>query len=50
MVILDTDVLLLAFAFQRDPRQADNTTFLERARNANAALTVYNLMELRCAC
>jgi hypothetical protein len=34
VVILDTDVLLLAFAFQRDPHQADNAAFLECARNA----------------
>jgi hypothetical protein len=46
VVIIDTDVLLLAFAFQRDPRQADNAAFLAQAQNANPAITVYNLMEL----
>ncbi len=46
MVIVDTDVLLLAFVFQRDPRQAMNNTFLERVKNSEAATTIYNLMEL----
>lgn len=46
MVAIDTDVLLLAFAFRRDPRQSDNTEFLEQALNAHPVTTVYNLMEL----
>jgi hypothetical protein len=29
MVVIGTDVLLLAFAFQVDARQADNTFFLQ---------------------
>lgn len=32
MVAIDTDVLVLAFAFQQDVRQAANTSFLETAR------------------
>lgn len=46
MVVLDTDVLLLAFAFQRDARQAVNRAFLEQAQRESLAITIYNLMEL----
>ena len=46
MVVIDSDVLLLAFAYQRDARQTDNATFLTQVQNANPATTVYNLMEL----
>jgi predicted nucleic acid-binding protein len=46
MVVIDTDVLLLEFAFQEDERQAVNSEFLERVRTAEPAITVYNLMEL----
>lgn len=46
MVVIDTDVLLLAFAFQADKRQASNTRFLTRVRPAQPAITIYNLMEL----
>lgn len=46
MVAIDTDVLLLAFAFQNDKRQAANTAFLQRVQTAEPAITVYNLMEI----
>ena len=46
MVVLDTDVLLLAFAFHQDKRHAINTAFLEQVRTAEPAITIYNLMEL----
>jgi len=46
MVILDTDVLLLAFAFQRDSRQPVNTALLEQLQTKNPAITVYSLMEI----
>jgi len=46
MVILDTDVMLLAFAFQRDERQKVNTAFLEQILTRTPAITVYNLMEI----
>lgn len=46
MVIIDTDVLLLAFAFQRDSRQPVNTAFLEQLQTKNPAITVYSLMEI----
>ena len=46
MVVIDTDVLLLAFAFQSDKRQSANAAFLKRAQVADPAITVYNLMEL----
>lgn len=46
MVVIDSDVLLLAFAYQRDPRQADNTQFLTHIQDANPGITIYNLMEV----
>ena len=46
MVVIDTDVLLLAFAFQNDKRQPANAAFLKRVQTADPAITVYNLMEL----
>ncbi|MFZ5909352.1 MAG: type II toxin-antitoxin system VapC family toxin [Chloroflexota bacterium] len=45
MVVLDTDVLLLAFAFQRDDRQAVNNAFLTNIQLENPAITIYSLME-----
>lgn len=44
--MIDTDVLLLAFACQADKRQAANTAFLGQVRGAEPAITIYNLMEL----
>jgi predicted nucleic acid-binding protein len=46
VVIVDTDVLLLAYAFPRDERQQANRAFLERVRSDYPATTIYNLMEL----
>jgi hypothetical protein len=46
LVIVDTDVLLLAFAFHRDDRQAINREFLRRVQAFEPATTIYNLMEL----
>ena len=46
MVAIDTDVLLLAFAFQNDKRQAANTAFLQRVQTAEPATTVCNLIEI----
>ncbi len=46
MVVVDTDVFLIAFAFHNDQRQAVNAEFLERVKEASPAITVYNLMEL----
>jgi len=46
VVVIDTDVLLLAFAFQNDPRQETNTVFLSEVQKAEPAITVYNLMEI----
>lgn len=48
MVVIDTDVLLVEFAFQRDPRAQANHKFLSlvQRREANPATTIYNLMEL----
>ena len=45
MVIMDTDVLLLAFAFPRDERQKTNQKFLEAVQTAQPATTIYNVME-----
>lgn len=46
MIFIDTDVLWLAFAFHQDERQAANSTFLEQVQAAQAATTIYNVLEL----
>lgn len=46
MVVIDTDVMLLAFTFHNDSRQTTNTEFLTQVQVADPAITVYNLMEL----
>jgi hypothetical protein len=46
VVIIDSDVLLLAFAFQNDHRQTQNQTFLETIQTARPATTIYNVMEV----
>jgi predicted nucleic acid-binding protein len=46
MIVLDTDVLLLAFAFQQDERQPVNRAFLQLVQADATAITVYTLMEL----
>jgi hypothetical protein len=46
VVVIDTDVFLIAFAFHTDARQTHNADFLERVKAAQPAITVYNLMEL----
>lgn len=45
MVALDTDVLVLAFAFQRDPRQDANTRFLQAVREKTPVVAIYSIME-----
>jgi predicted nucleic acid-binding protein len=46
VVIIDTDVLLLAYAFPRDVRQEANFSFLRKVKSDFPATTIYNLMEL----
>ena len=46
MVAIDTDVLLLAFSFHRDPRQEANSQFLRIVSDRNAAVAIYSVMEL----
>lgn len=46
MVVIDTDVFLLEFAFHRDDRYAVNADFLTTVRSRKPAITVYNLMEI----
>nr|HID12472.1 hypothetical protein [Anaerolineae bacterium] len=46
MVVIDTDVFLLEFAFHRDPRYSVNNRFLAVIRDRGPAITVYNLMEI----
>ncbi len=38
MVVVDTDVLLLAFAFHQDARQADNAAFLQQIQTDGGAI------------
>jgi len=45
MVIIDSDVLLLAFAYPKDERQKTNQKFLEAIQTALPATTIYNVME-----
>jgi hypothetical protein len=46
MVVIDTDVFLLEFAFHRDPRHGINARFLTAVRDRAPAITIYNLMEI----
>lgn len=46
MVVIDTDVFLLEFAFHRDPRYEVNARFLTVVRSRAPAITIYNLMEI----
>lgn len=46
MVVLDTDALLLAYAFHRDPRQGANAQFLSLIQERRPAATIYTVMEL----
>ncbi|MEZ4869044.1 MAG: hypothetical protein R3C14_47420 [Caldilineaceae bacterium] len=46
MVALDTDVLLLAFAFHRDERQAVNRQFLTVVQAYTPVVGIYSVMEL----
>lgn len=45
MVVIDSDVLLLAFAYPNDDRQKMNQKFLEVVQTAQPATTIYNVME-----
>ncbi|MDO8690025.1 MAG: hypothetical protein Q7R39_08460 [Dehalococcoidia bacterium] len=45
MVLVDTDVLLIAFRYQRDVRFAVNSSFLSKVKGEEPCITVYNLME-----
>ncbi|MFN3982205.1 MAG: hypothetical protein ACK4SA_17650 [Caldilinea sp.] len=44
MIVIDSDVLLLAFAFSRDERQPVNRQFLSMA--TPRAATIYSIMEV----
>ncbi len=46
MVAIDTDVLLVAFAFHRDPRQDANARFLAAVQARTPLATIYSVMEL----
>lgn len=46
MVVIDSDVLLLAFAFSNDSKQELNRAFLEAVQTAQPATTIYNVMEV----
>lgn len=46
MVVIDSDVLLLAFAYPNDDRQKINQKFLEAVQTAQPATTIYNVMEI----
>jgi hypothetical protein len=46
MVIIDSDVLLLEFAYHRDSRQDENARFLQMVRHSWPGITIYTLMEV----
>lgn len=46
MVVIDTDVFLIEFAFHRDDRYTVNFDFLSAVRGWKPAITFYNLMEI----
>lgn len=46
MVVIDSDVLLLAFAFANDSKQETNRAFLKAVQTAQPATTIYNVMEV----
>jgi len=45
VVIIDTDILIIEFRFQRDIRYPVNNQFLSIIRATGGAITVYTLME-----
>ncbi len=46
MVVIDTDVLVLAYAFHRDSRQSASAQFLSIIQAHDPAATIYSVMEL----
>ena len=46
MVVIDSDVFLIAHRYVRDVRTDLNTRFLAAVKTAAPALTIYNLMEI----
>jgi hypothetical protein len=46
VVIIDSDVLLLSFAFKMDARQKTNSLFINKVQGEQPAITIYNLMEI----
>ena len=46
MVVIDSDVLVLAFSYPNDDRQKANQKFLESVQAAQPATTIYNVMEV----
>jgi hypothetical protein len=46
MVAIDTDVMVLAFAFHRDPRQEANRRFLDMVQTREPAMPIYAVLEL----
>ena len=46
MIVIDSDVLLLAYAYPNDERQKVNQKFLEAVQTAQPATTIYNVMEI----
>ena len=46
MVVIDSDVLVLAFSYPNDERQKVNQKFLEVVQTAQPATTIYNVMEV----
>ncbi len=45
MVVLDTDIFILEFRFQRDHRYSINKQFLSTIKATGGAITIYSVME-----
>ena len=46
MVVIDTDIFVLAFAFHRDDRHEVNNQFLQSVHTHEPAITIFSVMEL----
>lgn len=45
MVVIDTDIFILEFRFQRDRRHPSNKRFLSTIKAGGGAITIYSVME-----
>lgn len=46
MVVIDSDIFLIAYSYHRDVRFDENARFLQTIASASPAITLYSLMEV----